>query len=304
MLASNSHALAQVDSIDRRIEAIIRQNTQKQDNERNTANIEAVWRPRKFVNFSAFKLGTNTLTPQESIRAGLSDDKEKDPLIGEFKSDWQFSFLFGFNPKIAALEQWDWGHIGLDIVIPDLTVSHYKAEGNGESVYDSRVRRGVTTMREDGYAYTPWNLEKYQMDLGARVGPSFTLAPFIGVRSVPDLQHVRLKVYLHIGYRASLLLMSGREQADASYVEVDGNWENSKDNQEKYYEAVANGTKLEWGHGATTTWGCNLSWKNIGIGYERTSGDLSFQSCLPGTFGHDEDEFRSVFNRVYLQLRW
>ena len=294
------------------IETVIQCKTNELANELNTANIKEVWRPRKFVNISAFKLGSNTLTPQQDIRAGLVEDKEKD-LISEFKSNWEVSFLFGFNPTIPPLEKKQWGRLGLDIVVPDLTLSHYEAASGG-CVYDSRLRHNESPYVATGYAYTPWNLEKYQMNIGARVGPSITVVPFFESRSVPELQHIRLNAYLHIGYRASLLFMSGNKEADASFAAAQsqgGMYEDFKSkytdtevNYESFHDKIANGTKMEWGHGATTTFGFNVSWKWIGLGYERTSGDITYKSALPGTYGNDEVEFRNVTSRVYLQLRW
>ena len=146
------------------------------------------------------------------------------------------------------------------------------------------------------YYYTPWNLEKYELNYGMALGPSLTMAPFT-MLNAKGLHYVKLNVYYHIGYHASMLMMLKNDLADKNREDADADNYKSTDHEK------ANTLKLDWGHGLISSFGFNVTWKFIGIGYEHRSGSVRYQSVATSDYGSERYKFKTSTSRVYLQFR-
>ena len=123
----------------------------------------------------------------------------------------------------------------------------------------------------------PWNLEKYEATYGMSLGPSLTVAPFNYVGYDP-IHYMKFNVYFHVGYQVSLLYLFNNEDKE-----------------------IAN--NLLWGHGLYKAFGACMSWKAIGVGFEKRAGNTSYMPFNTTTFGSDKKGFHSNFTRFYIQFR-
>lgn len=252
-----------------------------------------VWSYRTYLNLSSTKA---TFTPQEKIKTGVNSG-----LVEEFKSDWGASLTWGHNYPLHKHPIANVAQINLDYTWIDLNVNHVKIDGDGKNIYDSSKKfdkdthASATSSSSNSAFYTPWNLEKYEANYGMSIGPSLTIAPFTYV-NVPALHYVRFNVYYHVGYYASLILMSNNEEADVNQ----GLTGTAKDNHDK----MADNSKIDWGHGMTTSIGFSVNWKFIGFGFETRKAKLKYTSLVPSEFGKDKYEFKTNLSRVYLQFRF
>ena len=127
------------------------------------------------------------------------------------------------------------------------------------------------------------------------LGPSLTLAPFTYI-NVPALHYIQMNVYYHIGYHASILMMKNNDEFDAN----PGN----DTTDEELKDEMGDHAVLDFGHGMTTSFGCSLSWKFIGVGFETRNDKLEYKSLSESDFGKDKYKFKSTLNRIYLQFRF
>lgn len=259
-----------------------------------------VWSRRTYLNLSTT---TAKLTPKDDIYTGVDPTSK----ISEFKSDWGASLTWGrsyrlHKPAIANVAQ-----INLDYTWIDLSVNHFKAEGD-KNLYDSRHKFNPETGPNGSWIpqtsadfkkakfYTPWNLEKYKADFGMNIGPSVTFSPFTYV-DIRPLHYIQLNIFYHIGYHASILYMKNDDKYDANQK---GETDYDKDLQESLGDHAA----LDFGHGMTSSFGLSLSWKFIGIGFENRKSTLEYKSLSESDFGKDKYKFKSALNRIYLQFRF
>ena len=135
-----------------------------------------VWSHRTYLNISSIK---SKLTPQDKIPTGMGG------VVGEFKSDWGASLTWGHSYPLHKHPIANVAQINIDYNWMDLNVNHYKIEGDGVGVYDSskKFNGNPNTPATEPFSksdmyYTPWNLEKYELNYGMSIGPSLTLAPF------------------------------------------------------------------------------------------------------------------------------
>lgn len=130
--------------------------------------------------------------------------------------------------------------------------------------------------------HMPWNYEKWTFDYGMSIGPSVTIYPFTTMRQKPA-DNIRLQLYFRAGYSIGGLLFTNVKRPD----------ESTENNQ------------LAWGHGFYTTFGANLTWKSIGIGYEIRNNPKNKVKCVSSAFEEaDPVELKQTTGRVYLQLRF
>ena len=232
-----------------------------------------VWERRSYFNIMKV---SGTLEPKKDIELGIDDE-----LVPSFKSDWGVALMSGRNYRLHKYAIANTLQFYFDYTPLDLTVMHYNAE-----------------KREDGFLYDsrneimPWCLEKYEASYGMNLGPSITLAPF-NYLYVKGLHYIKINVYYHIGYHASVMYLINDEDADI-YKPI------AKDYDSKF----AKNTKLEWGHGMTSSFGFNISWKFIGLGFETRKSTLKYKAVDTDAFGGKSNDFKTKFNRFFLQFRF
>ena len=198
-------------------------------------------------------------------------------------------------------------NIALDYSWLNLNVNHIKAEDptsekgiDGKYLYNStdrNVKTDVSTGKTDEYYVYPWNLEKYEANYGMTLGPSITIAPFVPL-GVKQLDYLKIQAYYHIGYSASFLYTLNKEEFDKNQDPPQSNVDAYKD-----YNTMKDNLKLQWGHGMTSTFGFNIFWKRVGIGYERTTGTFKYKNFNTGDFGRDKTKFTNEYSRIYLTIR-
>lgn len=244
-----------------------------------------VWSRKGYFNIG---YNTTTLTPDGDIKTGVGDG-----IVPEFKSNWGVSLQLGRNYALHKTPIANILQFNIDFSYIDLNVNHFTHEGDGKNLYDSRMILPNTDNKE--YFYTPWNLEKYDLNYGMAVGPSVSIAPFTST-SVSGLHHVKLNAFFHVGYHVSLLYMTNDGDADVNQKEL-------PDFDEARYDKMDNNLKLDLGHGLITSFGFSLTWKFIGLGYERRSGSLKYKSLTTSDFGKENYKFKSSTNRIFIQFR-
>lgn len=244
-----------------------------------------VWGRKSYLNVA---YNNTTLTPDGVVETGVAYNEGNAP---EYKSNWGLSLQVGRNYALHKRPIANILQFNFDYTFIDLNVNHFKAENDGKDLYDSRaILPGTTDM-----FYTPWNLEKYDINYGMAVGPSVTVAPFTHT-NYAGLHHLKFNVYFHIGYQAALLYMKKDMDADV-------NQEGIADYDADKHEKMDKGPKLDFGHGLITSFGFSMTWKAIGIGYEHRSGKLNYKSLDDDYFGDEKYKFKSSTNRVFVQFR-
>lgn len=159
--------------------------------------------------------------------------------------------------------------IGLDYTWLDLNYNSYDA-----SAEPAGFTRGEQMLN------MPWHHKKTSIDYGMSVGPSLTLYPFTAVNS-SGAQKVRLQLYFHLGY-----------DIGATFIHDVVN----KDGDKK--------AQTTWGHGLMTSFGANLSWSFVGVGYElRNASSLKYKH-VDSLYDTGKLKLKQEMSRVYLQFRF
>lgn len=192
-------------------------------------------------------------------------------VVPEFKTDWGVMLQLGHSytlhkDAIANIVQ-----INLDYTFIDLNMNHYKGEDYAK-YYDASE-----FSKDKGL---PWAADKYDLSYGMNLGPSITLAPFT-MLDIRPLHYLKFNVYYHIGYNIGFLLMDQKE-------------ENKKGMSFDY---------LAWGHGLSQSFGFNISWKSIGIGWETRTYNPTMKR-LTGESSDTKYKFKNSSNRIYLTIRY
>ena len=117
---------------------------------------------------------------------------------------------------------------------------------------------------------------------------------------VKQLDYLKIQAYYHIGYSASFLYTVNKKELDQNQTlsETGYNRDAYKD-----YNTMKNNLKLQWGHGMTSTFGFNIFWKRVGIGYERTTGTFKYKNFNTDDFGKFKTKFTNEYSRIYLTIR-
>lgn len=252
-------------------------------------HFEQVWKHRTYLNLN---YSTGVLTPISEIK-----DKNETPGVHtgtgmapkNYKSSWGVALKNGSNARLHKKPIANIFQFNLDVNWIDLGVNHYNAESNGKGIYSSEKANTTTNTnwsysKAESCKYTPWNVEKYDISYGFTLGPSLTLAPFNYVNS-KGLHFVKFNIYYHIGYNISLMMMRCTPEGDIT----------SQDKE--------NNTVMDYGHGLCKTFGMNLSWKSIGLGYETKNSTYKYKP-ITGGYGDDASKFKSTSSRLYLQFRF
>lgn len=241
-----------------------------------------VWGRRGYFNFS---YNTTKLSPKGNYPNGLDDDN-----VGELKSNWGASIQYGRSYRLHKKPIGNVALFNIDYTGIDLNVNHFEAIGNGTYKYNSSIKQ---TIKEDGkdneYYNLPWNMEKYEVNYGMTLGPSLTLAPF-NLLSGNGLHYIKFNVFYHIGYNISMIYSPNDKKLDENQSGED-------------FQAMESNLKMAWGHGMMQSFGFNISWKAIGIGFEHRSSTIKYKAMNTKDFGKNEYEFSSATNRISLQIR-
>jgi hypothetical protein len=268
-------------------------NVQQRQTKRNAteSHFGNVWGRRGYFNF-AYNGGK--LSPKGNYATGVPDLHSGK--VGEMSSDWGFNLQYGRNYHLHKTPISNLVSFYIDYTGIDLTVNHFKAE-RALRLYNSKAMK-KSADGKDSCFYMPWNLEKYEISYGMTIGPSVTVAPF-NLMSNQNLHFLKLNLYYHIGYHVSMIYMPDDENADINEVKNGG----TTSTERKNYETMAENLKMAWGHGLTHSFGFNVSWKAIGIGYEHRSRTVKYKVANTTDFGSEKYEFKVPDNRVYLQIR-
>ena len=241
-----------------------------------------VWGRRGYFNFS---YNTTKLSPKGNYPNGLDNG-----FVGELKSNWGASIQYGRSYRLHKKPIGNVALFNIDYTGIDLNVNHFEAIGNGTYKYNSSIKHTET---EDGkaseYYNLPWNMEKYEVNYGMTLGPSLTLAPF-NLLSGNGLHYIKFNVFYHIGYNISMIYSPNDKKLDENQSGED-------------FQAMESNLKMAWGHGMMQSFGFNISWKAIGIGFEHRSSTIKYKAMNTKDFGKNEYEFSSATNRISLQIR-
>ena len=241
-----------------------------------------VWGRRGYFNFS---YNTTKLSPKGNYPNGLDNG-----FVGELKSNWGASIQYGRSYRLHKKPISNVALFNIDYTGIDLNVNHFEAIGNGTYKYNSSIKQ---TIKEDGkdneYYNLPWNMEKYEVNYGMTLGPSLTLAPF-NLLSGNGLHYIKFNVFYHIGYNISMIYSPNDKKLDENQSGED-------------FQAMESNLKMAWGHGMMQSFGFNISWKAIGIGFEHRSSTIKYKAVNTKDFGKNEYEFSSATNRISLQIR-
>lgn len=259
----------------------------------NSDHFQKVWSRKTFFNISYLN---ETLTPVETDNGTttpgvpITDLKNAEGYLNggkalEYKSDWGISLQNGKNFYLHKKPIANIVSISLDYSWIEFSAAHFKAEEsiNSLKVIDNTPYNKNTYGRQ---FYTPFNAEKYEINYGMTLGPSLTIAPFTPISSASGLHFFKFNAYFHVGYNASLLLFNNDDS------------ENNKDNTNN------DGVSMDFGHGLCTSFGVNLSWKAIGVGFEKRKTSYEYKSIKTNTYGDDKYKFDSNSTRFYVQFRF
>lgn len=253
-------------------------------------HFENVWKRRSFFNMS-----------WTESKMKYKGDKKTGNDIDDFKSDWGVTLQSGTNYRLHKKPIAKMINIALDYSWLNLNVNHIKDADHedGEFLYNSTKRNVVPgeSGKTDEYYVYPWKLEKYEANYGMTLGPSITIAPFVPL-GVKQLDYLKIQAYYHIGYSASFLYTLNKEEFDENQNPSQSNADAYKD-----YNTMKDNLKLQWGHGMTSTFGFNIFWKRVGIGYERTTGTFKYKNFNTGDFGREKTKFTNEYSRIYLTIR-
>jgi len=271
---------------------IVKMQQEVLSNKQAGKHFQNVWKRRSFFNMSWTE----------------SKMKCDDKTIGDFKSDWGVTLQSGTNYRLHKKPIAKMINIALDYSWLNLNVNHIKAEDptsekgiDGKYLYNSIDKNVVTdeSGNTESYYKFPWKLEKYEANYGMTLGPSITIAPFVPL-GVKQLDYLKIQAYYHIGYSASFLYTVNKKEFDQNQTlsETGYNRDAYKD-----YNTMKNNLKLQWGHGMTSTFGFNIFWKRVGIGYERTTGTFKYKNFNTDDFGKFKTKFTNEYSRIYLTIR-
>lgn len=129
------------------------------------------------------------------------------------------------------------------------------------------------------------------------LGPSVTVAPFVPL-GIKQLDYLKIQAYYHIGYSASFLYTVNKKDFDANQNPPQSSTQKYED-----YNTMKNNLKLQWGHGMTSTFGFNIFWKRVGIGYEHSTGSFKYKNFNTDDFGKKKTKFTNEYSRIYLTIR-
>ncbi len=265
----------------------------------NVAHFNNVWRRKSYFNLSYNK---HVSLDGKDIELGYMG--YNNGVAPKFEGDWGASIMLGHSYNLHKKPIANVVQFNLDYTYIDLNINHYKAE-DADKLYNSANSWQYEHDKEKSEClYTPWCLQKYEMNFGMSIGPSITVAPFTYV-NVPQLHFFKINVYYHIGYHVSMLWMINDEDKDANPTTTYPSYDQN-DLLPAYqnYNKMNESLKMEFGHGLISSFGFSVSWKSIGIGYEVRKAKLNYKSLNQVIFGGEQNKFNAATSRVYLTIRY
>lgn len=183
----------------------------------------------------------------------------------EFKNKWGLGLQMGHTFNFHKKALGNVLFFGLDYNWIDLNFNYYEAA-------DQPARYAFG---EGDIQNMPWHHEKMTLSYGMSIGPALTLHPFTSLEN-KGANRIRLQAYFHVGYGVDLAMVKDVNE--------------SKENI--------------FGHGLFTSFGGNLSWKFIGIGYELRNNSNERYKCLEKMYDTGKLKMKEKSSRFYLQFRF
>lgn len=241
-------------------------NTLKQKSDVDS-HYSSIWERNTFFNIS---YNAASLSSKE-LPSALGE------YMGEFDSNWGIGLQWGHTYNFHKKPIGNVLFIGLDYSWMDINVNQYE---------DMEKPTAYEMGNEDPYSM-PWFSKKWTLDYGMSVGPSLTFYPFTALHK-SGTDNIRLQIYYHVGYGLGLAFIDGVEMPEVSNVQ----------------DSSSENTEISWGQGLYTSFGFNLTWKFVGIGYEaRRSTNCRYKN-FNSDFDTGDTKFKQPMNRVYLQFRF
>ena len=261
------------------IDDIIRRETGRSQINYTDSHYEKVWGRNTFLNISAVFLFN---TKFESKQLPSAEKGTLTTLTGKFENDLGFGLQWGHTYNFHKKPIGNVMFVGVDYSWLDLNVNKYKetklATFNCEKITET-----------DTYPL-PWGNEMWMFDYGMSLGPSLTFYPFTALRR-SGTDEIRIQAYFHVGYSVGMAVINDVPEIVKGYSSSSSvSTENTK-------------TEIAWGHGLFTSFGFNVTWKFIGLGYESRRGTNFKYKSVNSDFRANDPKFEQTINRFYLQFR-
>lgn len=190
---------------------------------------------------------------------------------GKYKNSFGFSLLLGKTFLLHKKPIGSFLFAGIDFTGIDFTYNCFETTEAAPS-YEMGTQIPYNL---------PWHHGKWTLDYGMSVGPSVTMYPFTALgKSVTD--KIRIQAYFHLGYHLGLLSVEDVISPLEDEVRVEHTWAN----------------------GLSTTFGFNLTWDFIGLGYEVRK--ISHYAIRPISQSFQSGRFvgNQMLNRFYIQYKF
>jgi len=208
---------------------------------------------------------------------GVYDGEDKYHYESDIAASMQWGRNFSLHKKPIAKTV----VIALDYTWIDLNWNKYKAFYNEDLPFNSD-KRWLEDNDNKSCRFVPWGAEKHEINYGMTLGPSITVAPF-GVLD-NSARNLHIQGYFHMGYSISAIFM----KLDKEFNEGSESF--------KFFG--------NWGHGLTRSWGLNLSWKVIGVGFEKRTSSFSYLTFDDDLYGSRKTKFDLYNTRWYLTFNF
>lgn len=253
---------------------VIRKQESDYDNVHRNEHYRKVWGRNTYFNISYNS--TTKETSQLPLKSKPEGTEKFDSNIS-LGLQWGHTYNFHARPIGKVL------FMGLDYTWMDFNFHKYKSQ-SPFSWYKEGEPIGQDKEGESFYAM-PWHNEKYEGEYGMSFGPSLTLYPFttLGLKGTDE---IRVQLYYHIGYGAGMTFISD--------VPTNPTKPSSSDTQ----------IELAWYHGLIMSFGANITWKFVGVGYESRKASNLQSKNFSHKFNMETSKFSQTINRFYLQFRF
>lgn len=250
------------------------------------AHIANVWSRKSF-----FNIGYSDSKLKSKNPIALNSDKSNDQVLS-FKSDWGAMLQLGHSYTLHRGAIANMVQINLDYTYIDLTGHGYEKDDligkfKPDEKWSPEVQPGQT---QKSYNYDAWGAKKYDATYGMSLGPSVTVAPFTPLRA-KGLHFIKLNGFVHFGYNVGGIFYNYK-------------YKKTNDNVNPPTQTDETISNIYWGHGMSISYGVNLSWKAIGLGWETRTTNLDYKSVYPSRFSGDKLKFKDTTSRFYISIKY